>query len=437
MVDRLFDEYFGSTVMGGFAVLVSIIYLLFRKPSPTTEAMFVAAASSGLAMITCPLIVDRYPSDGFPLLARVPGVFIAGVMAGSAWYLKAAMDGGRPHPRAARVVRLAVATALALGVVSLVVTFTVPGWFFNDFAFALGSPGYADRPEFWAVAGFWLLVVIVFVPGWLVLSRQDLDPGEDVRSVANAVGSGLLVGCTVLPYHVAVLTFGLGCASFLYGMFRYFAAQGELSGFLAQFLSPQVSHIVREGGLAAIMQPQSVTVSAVCCDLRGFTAYAEAVPSQAVIDLLSDYYAAVGTAVAEIDGTIKDYAGDGILVLVGAPLSRDDHAEAALELAQRILDVTRSVLERWATGAHPLGIGVGVASGKVTAGAIGSAGRMEYTAVGTPINLAARLCSTAAAGEVLVDRQTADLAGSRELLAREHVQLKGIRSAVPVFQLPT
>lgn len=431
----MFDEYFGSTAIGVFSVLVSLIYLLFQKPSSTTEAMFVAACSSGLAMITGPLVVDRYPDDGFPLLARIPGVFVAGVIAGSAWYLQAMMDSSGSDARARRTVRVAVVLALVLAAVCVVSTFAAPGMLFNDFAFALGSSGYADLAGFWIVAAYWVLVVAVFVPAWLVVSRQDLEAGEAVRSVANAVATTFLTACVVLPYEAAVLTYAAGCAVLLYGMFRYFAAQGELSGFLAQFLSPQVSHIVREEGFAAIMRPQSVTVSAVCCDLRGFTAYAEAVPSQAVIDLLSDFYEAVGAAVAEIDGTIKDYAGDGILVLIGAPLPRDDHADAALRLARRTLALTRPVLDRWATEAHPLGIGIGVASGRVTAGAIGSAGRMEYTAVGAPVNLAARLCSTAATGEVLVDQRTADLSCSDALLPREPVQLKGLRSVVPVFEL--
>ena len=160
------------------------------------------------------------------------------------------------------------------------------------------------------------------------------------------------------------------------------------------------------------MRPAEVTLTVVACDLRGFTAYADAVPSQAVIDLLGDYYAAVGAAVAEVDGTIKDYAGDGVLVLVGAPLAQPDHAARGMRLAARIHEVTRPVLERWATRAHPLGIGVGVASGTVTVGAIGSSARTEYTAVGTPVNLAARLCSAAGHGETLVDVATAEATGT-------------------------
>jgi class 3 adenylate cyclase len=140
----------------------------------------------------------------------------------------------------------------------------------------------------------------------------------------------------------------------------------------------------------------------------------------------------VGEVVTEYEGTVKDYAGDGVLVLVGAPLKIDDHAERAVALAE-------SIIRRWHDGSQPLGIGVGVATGRVTVGIIGGAGRLEYAAVGSAVNLASRLCEEAAPGEVLVAAETVaaiDSAGSRVGLEPSAPrQLKGFADEVATFAL--
>jgi len=257
--------------------------------------------------------------------------------------------------------------------------------------------------------------------------------GERVRAIVAAVMSPLLVVITIVPLVPSMIVLGITLVIGVYGQFRYFVAQGERGAFLSRFLSAQVAETVRIDGLASVMQPGEREVTVIACDLRGFTAYAEAVPSQTVIDLLGEYYDTVGDAVAEVDGTIKDFAGDGILVLVGAPLTRTDHAAAGLVLASLMLEVGHRVTRHWATGPHPLGLGVGVASGRVTVGGVGSTGRTEYTAVGAPVNLAARLCAAAADGEILVDERTAELTGTESLEPRGAVRLKGLSRDVPVF----
>jgi class 3 adenylate cyclase len=131
-----------------------------------------------------------------------------------------------------------------------------------------------------------------------------------------------------------------------------------------------------------------------------------------VIAILREYYDAVGAAASACGGTIKDQAGDGVLILVGAPLPFADHAQRALELARQIRLVGIALTARWSNQELQLGVGVGVASGFVTVGVIGGASRLEYTAVGSPVNLASRLCSEAAHGEILVDERTVELLGA-------------------------
>ena len=148
-----------------------------------------------------------------------------------------------------------------------------------------------------------------------------------------------------------------------------------------------------------------------------------------MIDILREYYDAVGSAAAACGGTIKDQAGDGVLILVGAPIAFADHAQRALELARQIRNVGVALTARWSNDEMQLGVGVGVASGYVTVGVIGGASRLEYTAVGSPVNLASRLCSEATHAEVLVDGRTTELLGTGaqggDLRAGLALQLKG------------
>ncbi|MEA2626764.1 MAG: adenylate cyclase [Candidatus Binatota bacterium] len=178
-------------------------------------------------------------------------------------------------------------------------------------------------------------------------------------------------------------------------------------------------------------------LSVVACDLRGFTAFLEAVVPERVIDLLRDYYAAVAVEVARFDAIIKDRAGDGVLVLVGAGRPEPGHARQAVEMALAILDRTSVALERRKSMAGGVGLGIGVASGAVTIGVIEAGARLEPVAVGSAVNLAARLCAQAKAGQVLVGERTAELlAGFAGGLVAPvaSLSLKGFSQPVRVYE---
>ena len=179
--------------------------------------------------------------------------------------------------------------------------------------------------------------------------------------------------------------------------------------FLSRFLSPQVETLVRSRGLRSVMQDTHLDVSVVCCDLRGFTAYVARTASTEVMGLLRVYYDAVNEAAQRHEATIKDYAGDGILMLVGAPLPLPDHARRAVQLAREVRAQAGAALR---SRDAPLDVAVGVASGPVTVGVVGGAGRLEYAAVGAAVNLAARLCEHARGGEILLDAATVAQAGA-------------------------
>lgn len=290
--------------------------------------------------------------------------------------------------------------------------------------------------------GFWLFALPILFSAFtalgaiaLTLNRKP-DLPERTRVLAMAAAIPFFVAGFVVPLGLAPIAMVIGEMIVLVGAVQYHVMQGQRGQFMSRFLSSQVAELVRSRGLKHAMQQASLEITVVCCDLRGFTPYAQAHDSARVLNVLKEYYDAAGIAVAAHAGTIKDFAGDGILILVGAPIPADDHARRGLELARELRNVGREVTARWSTPEHRLGIGVGVASGRVTVGVIGSASRLEYTAVGAAVNLASRLCGEARDGEILVDPHAARLAEGAPLEARQALAIKGFAEPVPTFALP-
>ena len=294
-------------------------------------------------------------------------------------------------------------------------------------------------PEFWLFAlPLTISLVLALFSGLLMLRRRP-DRGETTRLIAFAIAAPFMASGVVLPANMAPVVTAIGLLIFLVGGVQYHVIQGRRAQFMSKFLSPQVAELVGRRGLKSATDEQTLELSVVCCDLRGFTAFTAATSSQKVMRILREYYDAVGVAATECGGTIKDQAGDGVLILVGAPIPLPDHAQRALLLAKRIREKGMEITARWSDAELRLGVGVGVASGFVTVGVIGAASRLEYAAVGQTVNLASRLCSEAAHGEVLIDPRTIELLGEDarrpELRPGEALQLKGFHQPVQSYTL--
>ena len=297
----------------------------------------------------------------------------------------------------------------------------------------------AAEPEFWLFAlPLTLSLVLSLFSGLLMLKRRP-DRAESLRLLAFAIAAPFMASGVVLPNNMAPVSTAIGLLIFLVGAVQYHVIQGRRAQFMSKFLSPQVAELVGRRGLKSATDEQTIELSVVCCDLRGFTAFTAATSSQKVIRILREYYDAVGGAATECGGTIKDQAGDGVLILVGAPLRYADHAQRALRLARQIRERGMEITARWSDQEMKLGVGAGVASGFVTVGVIGAASRLEYTAVGPAVNLASRLCSEAAHGEVLVDGRTLDLLDGEaervQLQPGESLRLKGFQQPVQSYTL--
>ncbi len=297
----------------------------------------------------------------------------------------------------------------------------------------------AAEPEFWLFAlPLTISLVLSLFSGGLMLRRKP-DRAESLRLIAFALAAPFMASGVVVPGNVAPVATAIGLLIFLVGAVQYHVIQGQRAHFMAKFLSPQVAEMVGRRGLKSATDEQTIELSVVCCDLRGFTAFTAATSSQKVIRILREYYDAVGAAATDCGGTIKDQAGDGVLILVGAPLPYADHAPRALRLARQIRERGMEITARWSDQDLKLGVGVGVASGFVTVGVIGAASRLEYTAVGPAVNLASRLCAEAAHGEVLVDGRTLELLGAAaeraQLRPAESLNLKGFQQPVQSYSL--
>jgi class 3 adenylate cyclase len=432
MGDRLFDEFLPSTLLGAVIAALGVVFFIVSRRPRSTIVLAIAWVTFGIAVVFQPPQVDQVGSDP-ALWERLHVALEVSVIVSGAMYVSALFATARPSPRARAVFDVSLRLAFVIAAGMLLMGIAFPRERMNDYFYGLDDPDSLTRPGFWLIAAGWILALLVFSVLWSVLWQAQIDEGERTRAASLTVGTPIMVAGTVLPYEVSLWCYGGATVILLYGQLRFHAVAGARSAFLSRFLSHDVSVLVDAHGLAEVMKPHEVELTVVCCDLRGFTAYAEAVPSQAVIDLLEEYYEAVGDAVAEHGGTIKDYAGDGVLVLVGAPLPRPDHAQAGLALANRLRDDIARVTDHWSTAVHPLGAGFGVASGSVTVGAIGSISRMEYTAVGMAVNLASRLCSAAVDGEILLDHRTVELAGAEAVKPRGSMQVKGLTAAQAVY----
>ena len=203
---------------------------------------------------------------------------------------------------------------------------------------------------------------------------------------------------------------------------------------LKRFLAPQVAELIDRTGDDSVLDGRRVEVVVVFGDLRGFTAFSAQAEPEAIMGVLGEYYAGIERVVSAHGATLTNFSGDGVMVLVNAPVSCPDPALRAVKMASDMQMTMRKLLVGWRARGYRLGFGVGLAMGPATVGRIGSEGRLDYTAIGNVVNLASRLCSSARDSEILIDRVAADAIGSSvPLVELDARTLKGFDRPVPVF----
>jgi adenylate cyclase len=178
----------------------------------------------------------------------------------------------------------------------------------------------------------------------------------------------------------------------------------ERVGRLKRFLSPQIADLVVSSGDAErVLESHRRAVTVVFCDLRGFTSFAETAEPEEVMTVLGAYHEVLGPLIHRYEGTLERFAGDGLNVLFNDPLPCPDPSVRAVRMAVEMRDAVANLAIKWRKLGHELGFGMGIAHGYATLGRIGFEGRYDYSAIGTVVNLAARLCTEARGGQILVD----------------------------------
>jgi class 3 adenylate cyclase len=171
-------------------------------------------------------------------------------------------------------------------------------------------------------------------------------------------------------------------------------------------------------------------------DLRGFTAFTETSDPEEVMQALSEYHAVMGRLILEFEGTLERFTGDGIVVFFNDPIRIADPIARAVRMALAMQREATHLALEWKRRGHELMISIGIAEGFATIGGIGFPGRIDYGAIGTVTNLAARLCGEAKGGEILISqRAMAALDGQFKFEAAGELQLKGFHRAMPAYRL--
>jgi class 3 adenylate cyclase len=176
----------------------------------------------------------------------------------------------------------------------------------------------------------------------------------------------------------------------------------ERMGRLRRFLPAQVADLIVASGTEKQLESHRREITALFCDLRGFTGFSESSDPEDVMALLREYHAAIGGIINKYGGTLERYAGDGVMVVFNDPIPVDNPAHQAVLMAIDMRAAIGALIEKWRRLGHEIGFGIGVAHGFATLGTIGFEGRFDYAAIGTVSNVASRLCDEAKPGQILI-----------------------------------
>lgn len=210
----------------------------------------------------------------------------------------------------------------------------------------------------------------------------------------------------------------------------------ERMGRLRRFLSPQVADLIVSSGSETQLESHRREITALFCDLRGFTGFSESADPEDVMTLLRAYHAAIGKIIHKYEGTLERFAGDGVMVIFNDPVPLPNPALQAVKMAIEMRRAMDKLIATWQRMGHELGFGIGISHGYATLGTIGFEGRFDYAAIGTVANVASRLCDEAKSGQILISARV--LMAVEDDVAVEKAgefTLKGIRRPVTVYNV--
>jgi PAS domain S-box-containing protein len=205
---------------------------------------------------------------------------------------------------------------------------------------------------------------------------------------------------------------------------------------LRRFLTPQVADAILAAGADSVLESHRSEITAVFCDLRGFTHFAEVNEPEDVMRVLRDYHTAMGEIIFEYGATLEHFEGDGMMLFFNDPIPVADPTNRAVRMAIAMRDRSVQLTDAWRRHGYDLGFGVGVARGYATIGRIGFEGRFDYGAVGSVVNMASRLGNAAAAGQILISRRVfAEVEDVIDAEPAGEFEMKGFHGPQQVFNV--
>ena len=206
---------------------------------------------------------------------------------------------------------------------------------------------------------------------------------------------------------------------------------------IKRYLSPQLAGAILTGGTDVDLASQRQDLTIFFSDIRGFTAMSERLEPEELVDLLNHYLSEMTEIVFKHGGTLDKYIGDALMVFFGNSVTYEDHAERAVRTALEMKARLEELQQQWmAQSQEFLTMGIGITTGYVTVGNIGSPSRMDYTVLGNQVNLASRLADAAKGGQILVSERTLlavrDMVTSSEI---DQIKLEGVSRPIRIFEI--
>jgi len=287
---------------------------------------------------------------------------------------------------------------------------------------------------------FFILLAVLIVGLGLVLSLAFSlyfsRPINELREGVVAVGMG------VFDHRVRVNRQDelgeLGRA--INRMAEDLSLKNKITDSFGRYVTPEIVDLILAHPDRRWMRGARVNVSVLFVDIRGFMTMSEGKDPAWIVDLLNDYFSRVTDVVIAHGGHVNKFVGDEAMAIFGAPVANPDHADSAIKAALEIQRAVRHIEGRGGRGRVKVHVGVGVSSGDVVAGNVGSEKRMEYTVIGDDVNVASRLTSMARSGEILISKQTYELldkSNGIRVEERGSLKVKGRRMNLSVYNVVT
>jgi len=205
---------------------------------------------------------------------------------------------------------------------------------------------------------------------------------------------------------------------------------------LRRYLSPKVAEKILANGDTMWAVPRRKMMTVMFTDIRNFSTFTDILEPEELFNLLHVYISEMTRIVYHYDGTLNKIIGDGLLIFLGDPVPMDDHAKRAVLMGIEMQKKTHELKKDWQHFGHDFGAGIGINTGYMTVGNIGSDMQLDYTVIGNQVNVASRLESMAKAGQILVSQRTYnsvnDIVNADEI---GKIEVKGIHNPVLTYNV--